>query len=82
MSPEVGSVPTVPAVRLTIVSDEMAAELLCGRLRSSGIACSYRKTDVAAGAGTYGGGFSIAGPTEVLVDETDLQKARKLLPGK
>jgi len=26
----------------------------CG---SSGIACSYRKTDVAAGAGTYGGGF-------------------------
>jgi Putative prokaryotic signal transducing protein len=69
----------VAAVRLTIVPDEMAAEVLCGRLRSSGIECTHRKTDVAAGSGTYGGGFSMAGPTEVLVDERDLDEARKLL---
>ena len=67
-------------VRLTIVPDEMTAEMLCGRLRAGGIKCGYRKTDVAAGSGTYGGGFSMAGPTEVLVDERDLDEARKLLP--
>jgi hypothetical protein len=72
---------TMAAVRLTIVPDEMAAEMLCGRLRTSGIKCGYRRTDVAAGNGTYGGGFSMAGPTEVLVDEQDLVEARKLLPG-
>lgn len=32
------------------------------------------------GYGTYGGGFAIAGPTEVLVDEKDLDAARELLP--
>ncbi|MEP6811956.1 MAG: DUF2007 domain-containing protein [Actinomycetota bacterium] len=68
------------SVRLTVVNDEMAAEVLCGRLRASGIKCAYRKTDVAAGIGTYGGGFSIAGPTEVLVDERDLDVAREMLP--
>ena len=68
------------SVRLTVVSDEMAAEVLCGRLRASGIKCAYRKTDVAAGIADGGGGFSIAGPTEVLVDERDLGDARKLLP--
>ena len=67
-------------MHLTIVPDEMAAEILCGRLRSSGIECSYRRTDVAAGSGTYGGGFSMAGPTEILVDERDLADARRLLP--
>jgi hypothetical protein len=46
-------------VRLTVVSDELAAEVLCGRLRASGVACSYRKTDMAVGIGTYGGGFSV-----------------------
>jgi hypothetical protein len=66
-------------VRLMIVSDEIAAEVVCGRLRQSGIASSYRKTDVAAGIGTYGGGFSVAGPTEIRVDERDFDDAQKLL---
>lgn len=64
---------------LTVVGDEMEAEALCGLLRTNGIKCNYRRTDMSAGAGTYGGGFAMAGPTEVLVDETDLDAARKLL---
>jgi hypothetical protein len=75
-----GYVAAVAAVTLTIVGDEMEAEALCGLLRTNGIACSYRKTNTAAAIGTYGGGFTIAGPTEVMVDEPDLDAARKLLP--
>ena len=67
-------------VRLTVVSDEMEAEALCGMLRANGIECAYRRTDTAAVAGAYSGGFAIAGPTEVLVHERDLDAARKLLP--
>jgi Putative prokaryotic signal transducing protein len=67
-------------VRLTVAPDELAAEVLCGRLRANGIKCGYRKTDPAAAISGYGGGFAMAGPTEVLVDEQDLEKARKLLP--
>ena len=67
------------SVTLTVVGDEMEAEALCGLLRTNGIKCNYRRTDMSAGAGTYGGGFAIAGPTEVLVDQDDLAAARKLL---
>ena len=67
-------------VTLTVVANEMEAEMLCGLLRTSGIECSYRRTDAAAGLGTYGGGFSMGGPTEVLVREGDLDAARKLMP--
>ena len=67
------------AVTLTYVGDEMEAEVLCGLLRTNGIECSYRRSDVSAGA-AYGGGSPIAGPTEVLVHERDLAEARKLLP--
>jgi len=69
----------VAAVRLTVVPDEMQAEVLCGRLRASGIECGYRKTDSAAAISAAGGGFAIAGPTEVLVDERDLERAKRLL---
>jgi predicted RNA methylase len=67
-------------VRLTMVSDQMEAEALCGLLRANGIECSYRKSDASAGAGTFGGGVGMAGPTEVLVRENDLAAARELLP--
>jgi hypothetical protein len=67
-------------VRLTVVSDEMEAEALCGQLRANGVECGYRKTDTAAAISAYGGGFAMAGPTEVLVDERDIGTARKLLP--
>ena len=70
----------VDLVRLAVVGDEMEAEALCGLLRTNGIDCSYRRSDMSAGAGTYGGGFAVAGPTEVLVHEDDLDAARRLLP--
>ena len=57
----------------------MAAEILCGQLRTNGIKCTYRKTDTAAAVSAYSGGFAMAGPTEVLVDEQDLEEARKFL---
>ncbi len=64
---------------LVVVGDEMEAEAVCGLLRTNGIKCAYRRTDRSAAVGTYGGGFAIAGPTDVLVDESDLDAARKLL---
>ena len=68
------------AVKLTVVGDEMEAEMLCGLLRTNGIACEYRHTDMGAGGAL--GGISMAGPTEVMVNEEDLEAALKLLPGK
>ena len=65
-------------VTLTVVHDEAEAEMLCGMLRANGVGCSYRKTDVAAGAWT--GGFARSGPVEVVVDEHDAAAARELLP--
>ncbi|HEY4411926.1 MAG TPA: DUF2007 domain-containing protein [Gaiellaceae bacterium] len=63
---------------LTVVGDEIEAEALCGLLRSNGIDCYFRRTNVSAGA--YGAAGSTAGPTEIVVDENDLQAARELLP--
>jgi hypothetical protein len=65
-------------VTLTVVHDEAEAELLCGLLRANGVGCSYRKTDIAAGAWT--GAFARGGPIEVVVDERDEVAARDLLP--
>ena len=67
-------------VRLTLVGNEMEAEILCGALRANGIDCMYRKSDPAAAISALSGGFAIGGPTEVLVHEEDLEAARKLLP--
>ena len=71
--------PEMDAVTLTVVGDEMEAEALCGLLRTHGIECNYRRSNASAGAGTYGGGFAIAGPTEVLVHAHDVDQARALL---
>lgn len=65
-------------VRLTVVPDEGAAEALVGLLRSEGIECFYRDTDVSA-AGIFGG-TTFGGWREILVDEDDLERARELLP--
>ena len=70
------------AVKLTVVHDELEAEALCGLLRANGIACFYRKTNVAGAIGAESGGFAIAGPTEVLVSEHDLDAAQELLRGR
>ena len=62
---------------LTIVSNDLEAEMLCGMLRANGTECSYAKTDVGGAMYTA---TSQAGPTTVLVDETRLEQARKLFP--
>jgi Putative prokaryotic signal transducing protein len=73
----------VALVTLTIVASEMEAEMLCGELRSNGIACMHQSTG--AFADSYGSAvnsavFGEAATTAVLVDETQLEDARKLLP--
>jgi hypothetical protein len=68
----------VATVTLTVVSNDLEAEMLCGELRANRIACSYEKTNPSAALGMYGVGQ--AGPTAVPVDETQLEEARKLLP--
>ena len=49
-------------VRLTVVSNELEAEVVCGLLRSNGIRCNHRRTDMAAPIAEYGG-VGMAGPT-------------------
>jgi Putative prokaryotic signal transducing protein len=66
------------AVTLTVVGSDVEAEMVCGLLRSNGIRCSYRKTNYGAAIGDASG-VSMTGPTEVLVDEHDLEAARRLL---
>ncbi len=65
-------------VRLTIVSNEPEAELACGLLRSHGIDCMHRITDMAFGSGgempASGGGAR-----ELLVRPADLEAARGIL---
>lgn len=67
-------------VTLTVVGDELEAEMLCGLLRANGIECFHRRSDPAAAISAYAVGASIAGPTEVVVDAKDLERARLLLP--
>ncbi len=65
-------------VTLTVVANQIEAEMLCGMLRTNGIACAYRRTNLAAGMADAGPGM--AGPQEVLVDESQFDEARALLP--
>jgi len=69
------------SVTLTVVGNEVEAEILCGLLQANGLEGWYRRTDAAEVLPAYGGaGIGMAGPTEVLVAERDLEAARKLLP--
>jgi hypothetical protein len=67
-------------VTLTVVPNQLEAEQLAGMLQANGIDCAFRGSNTSAGAGTFGGGVGMAGPTEVLVRESDLEAARELLP--
>jgi hypothetical protein len=64
-------------VRATVVRNQPEAEIVCSLLRSEGIKCFHRPTDFAAGA--FDGALSSAGAREVIVDESDLERARELL---
>jgi hypothetical protein len=63
-------------VRLTVVADELEAAVICGRLRTEGIDCHERWTDMGAGAWEATGS---GGPREILVKPGDLERARELL---
>jgi hypothetical protein len=67
---------TMSEVILTVVHDEMEADVICGLLRARSIACFHRKTNV---AGAWSIGFASGGPIEILVDEQNLNAARELL---
>jgi Putative prokaryotic signal transducing protein len=64
------------AVRLMVVGNSLEAETVCGLLRTEGIACEHRQTDVGAGAGDAIGDV---GPREVLVERDDLARAQELV---
>jgi hypothetical protein len=59
---------------LTVVQTQTEAELLCNLLRIEGIGCVERATN-------YGAALELpqAGPREVLVAPSDLDRARALL---
>jgi hypothetical protein len=70
-------------VQLTVVQNEMEADMLCGELRANGIECMHQAGGRWApliGSSVTGAVFGESAPTEVLVDEKDLEAARKLLP--
>ena len=66
----------MPAV-LTIVPNEVEADLVCSFLRTQGIRCNHRVTNI--GAGGWDGVPNAGGPREVLVDPDDLERAREAL---
>ena len=61
-------------VRLTVVSSQTEADIICSLLRENDIACGDRAADVAT-SGTAGFG----GWREVLVGEDQLEEAQALL---
>jgi hypothetical protein len=63
--------------RVTVVSNDVEAEMLCGLLRLEGIKCYFRKTNY--GAGSTDGMLSSFGPTEIVVGVSDLKRAHEVL---
>jgi hypothetical protein len=63
-------------VAVATVSDEVAAEVVCGLLRSAGIECGHRVTNE---MDSPLHGLASDGPREILVHESDLDTARALL---
>jgi Putative prokaryotic signal transducing protein len=67
---------TAGLVQLTFVPNEYEAELLCALLRTEGLTCDQRPTNLAVGMmdGMPGGG-----PREIVVGEQDLARAQEIL---
>ena len=64
-------------VRVTIVANEIEADVVCSYLRAEGIRCAHRVTNM--GAGGWDGVPNVGGAREVLVDPVDLAAAREAL---
>ena len=60
-------------VRLTVVSSQAEADMVCSLLRANGIACADRPADISGEVMGFGGW------TEVLVGVEDLPAAQELL---
>jgi hypothetical protein len=70
--------PAVTERRLTIVADEMQAEMVRSLLEQHGIACVVRRA--ALGEVQWGAiNVGMGGPREIIVGEEDLEAARALL---
>lgn len=65
-------------VVVDVFGTEQEAEVVCGLLRSAGIECLTRQTNVGAGASD---GMSVVGPYEVVVRAEDLEAAREVVRG-
>jgi hypothetical protein len=63
-------------VRVTVVPGEAEAVSLCDLLREQGIECAHRPTREDDSAFE---GFGFDGVHEILVHETDLERAREIL---
>ena len=64
-------------VRVTVVPNEVAADVVCTFLRAEGIKCAHRVTNL--GAGSWDGVPNMGGAREVLVGEADLEPALAIL---
>ena len=63
-------------VHLMVAGSSFEADAICGLLRTEGIPCEHRQTDVGAGAGDAVGDV---GPRQILVPRDDLERARELV---
>jgi hypothetical protein len=68
---------TADVVRLTVVANELEAEMIRSLLSTAGIESIQRYTDF--GAGALDGMPSGGGPREILVHAGDLDAARELI---
>ena len=66
-------------VVVTVVLDEVEADMVCGMLAANGIRGWYQKTNT--GAAIWTGMMATIGPVQVLVDAKDAESARRLLAG-
>jgi len=64
-------------VVVSVVPDEVEADMVCGMLAANGIRAWFQKTN--AGAAIWTGTMATIGPIQVLVDTADAEKARELL---
>ena len=64
-------------MRVTIVANEAAADVVCAFLRAGGIRCAHRVTNI--GAGGWDGVPNAGGAREILVGRSDLGAAREAL---
>ena len=63
-------------VPLTVVPNVYEAEMVCALLRTEGIPCDHRPTNVGVG---FADGMPSTGPREIMVEEVALERARELV---